>query len=86
MLSAALPLGCYGEVQRLPPIVTGDANVPPTNLTATELQSRADELSRMAETATTMDTRDALRRLSARFAQLAEARGAPRTVTTETSA
>jgi len=41
---------------------------------AAELQAKAEELRRMADTATTADTRDALIRLATRLAQLAEAR------------
>lgn len=44
------------------------------NLSSTQLQAKATELDRMADTARTADTRDALRRLAIRFAQLAEAR------------
>jgi hypothetical protein len=40
----------------------------------TELQAKAAELLSMSETARTADTRDALRRLAGRFAQLAENR------------
>jgi hypothetical protein len=48
--------------------------VPLSNLTATELFDRATELSRMADTATTAYSRDALRRLAGRFAELAQQR------------
>jgi hypothetical protein len=44
------------------------------NLSSTQLQAKAAELDRMAGGARTADTRDALRRLATRFAQLAEAR------------
>jgi len=44
------------------------------NLSATQLRAKAIELDRMADSARTADTRDALRRLAIRFARLAEAR------------
>jgi transcription elongation GreA/GreB family factor len=44
--------------------------------TVTELEAKAAELLSMSETARTADTRDALRRLAGRFAQLAESRRA----------
>lgn len=44
------------------------------NLSTVQLQAKAAELYRMADSARTADTRDALRRLAIRFAQLAEAR------------
>ena len=47
---------------------------PLSQRTATELLAKAAELLRMAETARTADTRDALRRLADRFARLAESR------------
>lgn len=50
--------------------------MPLHNLSASDLQSRSDDLLRMAETARTADTKDALMRLAERFAQLAEARAA----------
>ena len=46
----------------------------PTDASAAELQAKAAELRRMADTATTEDTREALIRLAARLNQLAEAR------------
>jgi hypothetical protein len=48
--------------------------VPLAQRSACELQAKAAELLSMAETARTADTRDALRRLAARFARLAESR------------
>jgi hypothetical protein len=50
--------------------------VPLAQRSACELQAKAAELLSMAETARTADTRDALRRLAARFARLAESRDA----------
>ena len=48
--------------------------VPLAQRSATELQAKAEELLRMSETARTVDTTDALRRLAGRFALLAETR------------
>jgi hypothetical protein len=47
---------------------------PLTRRNATELQAKAMELLSMSTTARTADTRDALERLAARFARLAESR------------
>lgn len=44
------------------------------NLSTAQLEAKAAELYRMADNARTADTRDALRRLAIRFAQLAQAR------------
>ncbi len=44
------------------------------NLSRIQLEAKAAELYRMADNARTADTRDALRRLAIRFAQLAQAR------------
>jgi hypothetical protein len=44
------------------------------NLSKFQLETKAAELYRMADNARTTDTRDALRRLAIRFAQLAQAR------------
>jgi len=41
---------------------------------AAELQAKAEELRRMADTATTADTKEALIRLATRLVQLAETR------------
>jgi len=46
----------------------------PSELSTAELKMRADELSKMADTATSKDVHDALRRLSERFGQLAAAK------------
>ena len=54
--------------------ITRDVRVPLSNLTIAELLDRATELSCMAGTATTADTRDALHRLAIRFAELAKER------------
>ena len=48
--------------------------IPLAQRSATELQAKAAELLRMADTARTADTRDALLRLAGRFAMLAESR------------
>jgi len=56
--------------------ITREVQVPLNNLTAIDLRDRATELSRMAGTATTADTRDALHRLASRFAELAQQRSA----------
>ena len=54
--------------------ITRDVRVPLSNLTTAELLDRATELSCMAGTATTADTRDALHRLAIRFVELAQER------------
>jgi len=45
-----------------------------SSLSVTELESKAADLRKMAETARTMDIRDALLRLATRYARLAVAR------------
>jgi hypothetical protein len=48
--------------------------VPVSDLPIADLLRKANELDRMAESARTADTRDALRRLAARYADLARTR------------
>ena len=48
--------------------------VPLASLSIADLHGKAADLRKMAETARTQDTRDALLRLAARYAQLAQAR------------
>jgi hypothetical protein len=52
-------------------VVEIDETRPPAERTSRDLWAKADELHRMASTATTRDTRDALLRLAARYGRLA---------------
>ena len=66
--------------------MSDDLPVLPSDRSISELRSKADELRKMAQTASTADAQSALRKLADRFAALADRRAANRTANGQVAA